>query len=108
MLKVQGHRVLIKALDVAEVDKVLGAAKRAGIVLPSEDDNAMRRNAVDRGFVVGIGSTAFKDFGGEPWCQVGDQVYFSKYAGKVLKDPGTAEEFVLINDEDILTVIVEE
>jgi co-chaperonin GroES (HSP10) len=105
MIQVLGHRVLIKALELEQVDEAMAAAKRMGLVIPNGDDNLMRRNAVDRGTIVQVGETAYQDFGGKQWCSSGDEVYFSKYAGKYLKDPYTQEEFVLVNDEDVLAVI---
>ena len=55
-----------------------------------------------------IGPTAWKDYkGGDPWCVVGDRVFFSKYAGASIED-GTEEGLVLLNDEDVQAILVEE
>ena len=108
MLKVVGHRVLVRPVTVEEVDETFAKAKSAGIVLIENEDDALRKNAVDRGIVIGIGSTAYKDFGGEPWCIIGDEVVFSRYAGKVITDPETKEKFTCLNDEDVVCVIYQE
>lgn len=107
-LKICGHRVLVKPLAVEEVDEVFASAKRIGIQFVNEENNALRKNAVDRGYVVQIGSTAYDDFGGQDWVTVGDEVFFSKYAGKTLTDPYTNESFVALNDEDIVAIIQKE
>jgi co-chaperonin GroES (HSP10) len=72
-----------------------------------EKDRQREQNAVDRGTVLAIGPTAFQEFGGDPWCEVGDMVYFSRYSGKVVSD-GFEEDspkYTLLNDEDVLAVI---
>jgi co-chaperonin GroES (HSP10) len=108
MLKIVGHRVLVKPAAVEEVDASMAAARRMGLVIPDSDNEALRKNAVDRGVVVDLGQTAYLDFGGTPWVSVGDSVYFSKYAGKHLTDPYTEEKFVALNDEDIIAIIKQE
>lgn len=101
-----GHRVLLVLDKLEETDETFKSAKLAGIEIPKEfREVRLEQNAVDRGVVVSIGSTAFKDFGGEPWCAVGDYIAFARHSGKYITDPGTKEEFVLINDEDIVCVI---
>lgn len=107
-LKICGHRVLVKALSVEEVDEVFARAKDLGFQFVNEENNALRKNAVDRGIVVQVGHTAYKDFGGTNWAEIGDEVFFSKYAGKTLTDPYTQESFVALNDEDIVAVIEKE
>ena len=106
MLKVCGHRVLVKVPDVEEVDDVIKRAKAVGIELSI--DKKAEQLAVDRGTVVQIGQTAFKDFGGEAWCSVGDEVFFSRYGGKVLEDPYSKEKYTCLNDEDIVAIITKE
>lgn len=109
MIEVRGHRVMIKTLQVEEVDEVFASAKKAGIQLLDEAESAqLRKNAVDRGTVVGIGSTAFKDFGGEPWCVIGEVIVYSRYAGKQVTDPVSKEVYTIINDEDVIAVLKEE
>lgn len=108
MIQIVGHRVLIKPFAVEEIDEKFKAAKNAGIIIPDSDSEALRKTAVDRGIVVGIGNTAFIDFGGTPWCSIGDEVFFSRYAGKHITDPYTEDKFVALNDEDIIAVVQKE
>jgi len=109
MITICGHRVMLKPLEVEDVDDVFASAKKAGIELLKDADEALqRKNAVDRGIVVGIGSTAFKDFGGTPWCNVGDTIVYSRYGGKLVTDPTTKQVFTIVNDEDVIAIIKEE
>ena len=101
MLIPLGHRLLVKPEKLEDVDPMFAAAKRAGIQL-MESDARKEQIAVDTGTVVLIGSTAFKDFGGEPWCNIGDKVAYTRYGGKLLKDPEDGIEYIILNDEDLV------
>lgn len=101
MLIPLGHRVLVKPVKIEEVDKTLAAAKALGIHIPT-DTAKKEQAAVDIGIVVNIGSTAFQDFGGLYWCNVGDKVAYTRYGGKLLKDPEDNEEYIVLNDEDLI------
>jgi co-chaperonin GroES (HSP10) len=106
MIKVVGHRVLVKPEKLEEVDPVYKSANRAGIVIPKGHDTERAEMSIDKGMVLDIGATAFKDFGGDAWCKVGDIVYFARHAGKRIKDK---EEFVVVlNDEDIVCIEVKD
>ena len=95
-----GHRLLVKPEDVQEIDAAYAAAKRVGIEIAGQE---MKREqaGVDKGTVVSIGETAFKDFGTEPWCKVGDRIIFTRYGGKNIKDTDETE-YIIINDEDVV------
>lgn len=47
----------------------------------------------------------------EPWCEVGDWVLYSRYAGKFIKDPTIPleeqedAELYVINDDDVIAVL---
>jgi co-chaperonin GroES (HSP10) len=102
-----GHRVLIEQEDLQEHDEVYKRAKAAGLEIQL-DRNVKAQEGVDVGIVRKIGLTAWKDFGGEPWCKVGDKVVFAKYAGKKVEDPADkAKHFTILNDEDVVAVITE-
>ena len=107
-IKVVGHRILIKPFKLEEVDEAFKRAKAAGIQFVENDEMRREQNAVDKGTVVSIGSTAFKDFGGDPWCKVGDLITYAKYSGKYAEDPSTKERYVILNDEDCLAVLTQE
>ena len=95
-----GHRLLVKPEKIEELDETFAGAKRAGIIIP-EMEKRKEQVAVDRGTVVALGSTAFVDFGGIPWCRVGDKVAYTRYGGKLLKDSDD-QEYIILNDEDVI------
>ena len=99
-----GHRILVSPFKLQEHDKVFAAAQKAGIFLPEMSKRKEEIN-VDRGTVISMGATAFKDFGDEPWCKVGDTVGYVKFGGKFIQDPVTEELFLILNDEDIICVL---
>lgn len=106
MIKVCGHRLLVKPILLDESDAVLKSARAAGIQIIREDTKR-EAESVDRGLVTQVGPTAFREFGGEPWCAVGQTVVYAKYAGKLIEDPDTHEKFIALNDEDIVAVVGE-
>lgn len=100
-----GHRVLVKQEQYDEHDEVVRSAKRAGIEIVQ--DKAVRyQDSVDKGVVLAIGPTAWKDFGGVNWANVGDTVVFAKHAGKRVEDPDDKDaNLVILNDEDICAIV---
>lgn len=102
------HRILVKQEDLSKVDPLFAAAKRAGIEI-TFGESSREQAAVDRGEVVEVGPTAFKDFGlSEAPIKVGDTVVYARYAGKTVEDPSTKEKFVALNDEDLVAVITQD
>lgn len=99
------HRVIVKQDKLEETNKDYVRAKAAGIIIPEHDDNKRAQAGVDTGVVVAIGATAYKDFGVSPPIKVGDQIAFAKFSGKVIIDPKDNQEYVALNDEDLVVVI---
>jgi len=99
MGKPTGHRILVKQDELSSVDKDYKRAKESRIILV---EDKREQAGVDTGIVVAIGSTAFKDFGGEPWFEVGDRVAFAKYSGKTVAEGDC--DFLVLNDEDVVYV----
>lgn len=98
MITPAGHRVLVKPDPVEEVSK-------GGIVIATKANEQQLKNATTIGTVVAIGMNAWKAFDdGSPWAKVGDRVSYAKYGGKSIKD-ASGEEFVVLNDEDILAIL---
>lgn len=111
-----GHRVLVRRLKIEERDKDIKRAKQLGIVFAETDEWRRRENGVDRGKVIALGPDAFKEFyrnaygsldGFQPWCLPGDFVAFAKYSAMVLEDPETEDEYLVLNDADIVAIIEE-
>jgi co-chaperonin GroES (HSP10) len=110
-IKPCGHRLVVKPFKQVEVDEVMKKHSEFLKGFEIVNSNKKREDAsVDVGTVVDIGPTAWKDFGGTPWCEVGDTVVFAKFAGKFLENPfnDSAEPVFLINDEDVVGVFVKE
>lgn len=105
-----GHRLTIRPdlMVDSEADKTKKLAEKAGFVLPDkikedlENQYTRDRASVDQGVVLTLGKTAFRDFGGDPWCEVGDYVAYARHSGKYVKDPDTNEDILVLNDEDII------
>lgn len=91
-----GHRVLIDPqFENAQTDW--------GFKLDTTESWDREKYKTQTGVIVAIGETAWKAFGwqhtGQPWAKVGDVVYYSKYAHKVVNDGD--KEYFIVNDEDI-------
>ena len=101
------HRLLVKPDSVEETDEVLKKAKQMGFHLP-EKEVKREQAAAESGVVISLGSTCFKDYGGDlSLVPVGSRVYYAKYSGKTVKDvDGT--EYVCLKDEDVVCIIKED
>lgn len=109
-----GFRVLIKPEDVE--DEVYS---EGGILIETgaEESNkrAWRQSANQRGTLVAVGPTAWRDFDKNyksgsswyKWAEVGNKVMFTKFGGKFVQGID-GEEYILLNDEDITAVITGE
>lgn len=97
-MKVKGYRLLVKPDEIETTTE-------GGIVVVMDEDKA--KIAQMYGKVVQVGSECWHDFKDKQWCKEGDRVAWSKFAGKFITDPETAEEYVILNDEDVLVVFGE-
>ena len=100
-LEVLGHRILVKPDVIDEVSE--------GGIIQIITDRQMRleRAGAKTGTIVDIGPTAWGGIGHE-WAGIGDDIVFSKYGGKPIADPITEEEYLIMNDEDVLCIIHKE
>lgn len=115
-LKVKGYRLLIKPTKVLDT---MNAAVPEGlrnmgfeVSVGNERDKLMYEAGVERGTIVDIGEMAWKSsplgYGSEdwePWAKVGDEIAFVKYSGRPLIDPETKEEYLVLNDTDMLALV---
>lgn len=108
MIVPTGNRLLVKPDPVETTTD-------SGIVMVI--DEKIQQAASVSGTVVSMGELAFKEFlpyAGvfksiyEPYAQVGDRIQYKRYTGVSVKDPNTQEEFLLINDTDVLSRFVKE
>jgi len=75
-----------------------------GIILP-ETIRDKEQAAATSGIIISIGPSAWKDLDdGKPWANVGERVSYARYAGVVMT--GNDNDYVLINDNDILAVLL--
>lgn len=108
MIKVCGHRLLVKPIEYLGEDlEKQSALKNLGFQIADTEDNKRAKESMDKGTVVQIGPTAWNDFGGLQWCKVGDEIVYAKFAGKLIVDPDTNEKFYALNDEDVVAVTKE-
>lgn len=112
MLTVKGWRLLVKPIEVLDQmqEKVPEYLKDSGFVVSVGDERTklMYEAGVERGIVVQVGELAFKSAecgNGEPWCKAGDQITFVKYAGRPQIDPETGDEYLILNDVDMLALV---
>lgn len=100
MIEAVGYRILVKKDEIE--------TKTAGGIVLAVDEK-LERHKVNTGVVVSVGPCAFKAYGpnytGGPWCKVGDKIIFSRYAGVIVVDPTTSEEYTLLSDDDVAAVI---
>ena len=99
------HRIIVKQEKLEDTNKDYKRAEAAGIIIPDHPDKIRAQAGVDVGSVVAIGPTAYRDFNIEAPIKVGDVVVFAKFSGKVIQDPEDEEDYVALNDEDIVAII---
>ncbi len=127
-MSVTGHRILIKVdedtIEKSIQDEIQDAIKKVGgdhikgkeifrgnICLgaisfdPEERKKAAQRGA-ESGIVVQIGPTAYLEFAGDPWCKVGDKIFFQRYQGQQIPDGVFKDQsrYIVLNDDDVLFV----
>lgn len=105
-LDVLGFRVMIKPDKFETTHKVEGTEIELVVVT----DEKLGKQHMDTGVIVGVGPLAWKDYNKKysfqkPWANVGDYVQYCKYSGKWVIDAETKEEFIVVDDLDILCKI---
>nr|ASN63365.1 co-chaperonin GroES [uncultured virus] len=79
----------------------------------SDDEYEIAQRAVDKGRVISIGEASFKpERFGKVEIKEGDLVRFKKYAGHMYRDVDhlgkpLTDWFVVMNDDDVLTILEE-
>jgi co-chaperonin GroES (HSP10) len=95
-VKAVGFRIIVKPDEIKK-------ETASGIVLAL--DERAEKGARITGTIVHIGEiawAAYKPVSMYAGLQVGDKVFFAKYAGKLIIDPTDKAEYVVLNDEDIV------
>ena len=88
------YKVLIKP-------EVVEGKTAGGLFLPEQTQDKEKMAQV-KGVLVAVGGNAFEDWNGKP--EIGDTVYYAKYAGYVIKG-SDGQEYRLANDKDITAII---
>jgi co-chaperonin GroES (HSP10) len=123
-IKPVGFRVLVlpdvaEDLEAFEKQEDGGYLSEGGIHLSGKSETIIdiqREKAAEvYGVLVAVGPTAWRAFDNDipgyewqPWAKVGDRVSYAKFGGKFLTDPVTGIEYMLLNDRDITSIILEE
>lgn len=78
----------------------------SGLFIP-EQAKSQQEKAQVRGTLVAIGGNAFEGWN-EPVPQIGNDVYFAKYAGIMVPGEMDDDEYRLLNDKDIAGILIKE
>ena len=105
MIKPVLHRILVRPEKFDEFNKDRVRARAMGLVLPEDEQARNSQASVDRGIVVALGETAYRDHNVEPPIQIDDVVNYARFSGKIIEDPETGIEYVCLNDDDIICII---
>lgn len=103
-LKVLGERILVQ--EIKQTNKTV-----SGIVIPGKE-----KESTNKGKVIGVGDGAYLENGDKVAMEVkvGDIVYYSAYSGSPIVEDlklgavNKEEDFLVLNQRDILAVIVED
>lgn len=92
-----GDRVLIKRLDVSDLEK----SGKFGIIIP----DTVSKEKPEQGKVVAVGEGRRDDSGNiiSLSIKIGDTVIFSKYAYDEVKSGD--EEYIIVKEENVLAII---
>jgi co-chaperonin GroES (HSP10) len=99
------HRIVVKPDKFEDVNKDAIKAKSFGLILPESENTSRAQAGVDRGIVVSLGQTAYKDYGVDPPVKIGDVVNYARFSGKLIEDG--EDTFICLNDEDLICIIKE-
>lgn len=105
MVKITGCRILVKPFTIEEEDEAYMRAKALGIRIPEKTERE-KMSLIDKGTVLQIGPSCDKTY--VEGLQVGDTIGFTKFGGKFVKSLDGKEEFLVINDEDVIVIYKDE
>lgn len=116
-------RIIVKPAPIQEKKLTFGSDKvpvtkikgrwvtESGVDVTHLVDEQSEQGAAIRGTIISLGEDAWKayntktEFAG---LKVGDEVFFARYAGKVIKETDDSEELLVLNDEDIVCKVKKE
>lgn len=76
----------------------------SGLVVMTEKEAGREKLGASMGYIIALGPKAWMALeDGEPWAELGQKVYFDRYAGSVVKIDGLDDgTFRIIRDEEVL------
>lgn len=108
MIKAPGYRLMVRPDEVKKQTE-------SGILIEFAENEKLEKGARVTGTVVSVGPECWQQHiiqwwkfwqpKKEPWCKVGDHIFWAKYAGKQVVDPETQIDYIILNDEDVCGVI---
>jgi co-chaperonin GroES (HSP10) len=109
-LEAVGYRIVVKPITVtknlAHAEKEIAPTLAAkGFESRTEEQREREERGENHGIVIHLGPDAYGD---KPsaWCEVGDVILYTRYAGqRVEHPPGSKNFFQIINDEDVFGVL---
>lgn len=100
------HRLVVKPVELEVYDDVTAKMKELGFEIAVHEETKYLHTQIDQGTVLDVGPTAFLDYVKKHNLavpvKVGMLVTYARHSGKVVKDPSTDTDVVILNDEDIL------
>lgn len=100
------HRLVVKPVELEKYDEVTAKMKELGFAVAQTDETKYLHTQIDQGTVLDIGPTAFLDYVKKHDLNIpvtkGMLVTYARHSGKVVKDPSTDTDVVVLNDDDIL------
>lgn len=113
MIEVILHRILVKRDEPVDTDatKTKKEMERLGFQTSEYFQKELEKQAgreaasQDRGIVVAVGPTAFKDYGIDSPIRIGDYIVYSKFDGKDIVDPDDEQTYTVLNDESVIAII---
>jgi co-chaperonin GroES (HSP10) len=97
----KGYRLLVKPKKIEHTSK-------AGLIVIVEGsaEDKLEKAGQQFGDVISIGPTCWNaEELGDPWCEVGDTILFSRHAGRFVYDPEDDEEYFVMNDTDVIATV---
>ncbi len=102
-----GHLILVEIEPLPEDLKQEKVSKGGIVIRAALSEHEINRHEDGRqiGKLVAVGFQAWKAFGdGTPWANIGDRIYFKRYAGIEFRD-SEDKLYRVMNDDDMWLVL---
>lgn len=106
------HRLVVQPVELEVYDDVAAKLKELGFARGITEESKYHHTQIDQGYVLDVGPTAFLDYVKKHNLPIpvgiGTLVTYARHSGKVVRDPKTNKDVVVLNDDDILAYHTEE